>query len=391
MKMKSVICAMSHSLKMVSAFALVLQLGLLAGSAQTNIYFYTGSETNISLPRGTYDITAYGAQGGNAYHGNGGGGLGAEMEGQFYFTERKTLTILVGGAGGDGGPAESAYDNSGGGGGGGGSFVVGDGFFTTPLVIAGGGGGGGEEFDGYSALTGTNGGLGDGFYGYTGASGGSGGSAGDAGGGGGFNSSGGSGTYENGEDSGYGGKSFYDGGDGGGSGSFGAGGSGGYGGGGGGGFLCGGGGGGYSGGEGAALFGGGGGGGSIIDSSAITNLTEVSGIGSPDDSPNGEIIITKVSLHIATASLMAGTNRVAYYQELEATGGTPPYYWSLSWSRLPLGLQLSSRGAISGTPMTTGTFVFEVRVTDSSYASVVQPFKLIVKKNSSPIPPLYFH
>jgi len=41
--------------------------------------------------------------------------------------------------------------------------------------------------------------------------------------------------------------------------------------------------------------GGGGGGGSIIDSSAITNLAEVSGIASPDGSPNGEIIIVAFS------------------------------------------------------------------------------------------------
>ena len=39
---------------------------------------------------------------------------------------------------------------------------------------------------------------------------------------------------------------------------------------------------------------GGGDGGSIIDSSAITNLAEVSGIASPDDSTNCEIIITAV-------------------------------------------------------------------------------------------------
>jgi hypothetical protein len=37
----------------------------------------------------------------------------------------------------------------------------------------------------------------------------------------------------------------------------------------------------------------GGGGGSIIDSSG-TVLAEVSGVASPDDSPNGEIIITAV-------------------------------------------------------------------------------------------------
>jgi len=51
------------------------------------------------------------------------------------------------------------------------------------------------------------------------------------------------------------------------------------------------GGGGYSGG-GAGWPDGGGGGGSIIDSSAIMALAEVSGVASPDDSPNGEVIIT---------------------------------------------------------------------------------------------------
>lgn len=62
----------------------------------------------------------------------------------------------------------------------------------------------------------------------------------------------------------------------------------------------GGGGGGYSGGGGGGYAypdtgpGIGGGGGSYIDSSAVAILTEVSGIASPDGSPNGEIIITAV-------------------------------------------------------------------------------------------------
>ncbi len=72
-------------------------------------------------------------------------------------------------------------------------------------------------------------------------------------------------------------------------------GGGGYGGGGGGGVSGGGGGGGgYGGGGGSGEGGGGGGGGSYIDSSG-TILDEVSGVASPDDSPNGEIIITEVS------------------------------------------------------------------------------------------------
>jgi len=257
--------------------AVVLQLGVLAGSAQ--IYTYSGSETVLNLNPGLYYITAYGAQGGTGDipYGNP-GGLGAEMSGEFDFLANTTLTLMVGGAGAGSG---------GGGGGGGGSFVVNG---STPLVIAGGGGGGGAGWTGGNGSIGSNGdsGVGDAGGGSGGTSG-SGGSAapGNGGSGGGGYSGNGSGGYS------AGGYSFLSGG----SGGYGSGGgSGGYGGG-GGGYGGGGGGGGYSGGGGGTLdtfdVDAGGGGGSIIDSSAIMDLAEVSGIASPDDSPNGEIIITE--------------------------------------------------------------------------------------------------
>jgi hypothetical protein len=133
---------------------------MLAGSAQTGQYLFTGSETTIALNPGTYDITAYGAQGGNGY----GGGVS----------------------------------------------------------------GGGAPY---------NGGGGNSFFG-----GGSGGGSGGSGGGGG----------------------------------------------------------------GGSISGGGSGGGSIIDSSAIMDLAEVSGVASPDDSPNGEIIITAVPVPEPTTLALTG-------------------------------------------------------------------------------------
>ncbi len=81
-----------HSFGVVCAVALVLQFGVLASSAQTGIYLFTGSETTITLNPGTYDITAYGAQGGG---GSRQGGLGAEMDGEFTFSGLTTLTLLV--------------------------------------------------------------------------------------------------------------------------------------------------------------------------------------------------------------------------------------------------------------------------------------------------------
>src|SRR5271168_1532917 len=93
----------------VLAVAVVLQFGVLASSAQTGQYLFSGSEATITLNPGTYDITAYGAQGGSAQGGN--GGLGAEMEAQFDFSGVTTLTLLVGSGGSGGG----AYGGGGGG------------------------------------------------------------------------------------------------------------------------------------------------------------------------------------------------------------------------------------------------------------------------------------
>jgi hypothetical protein len=314
MKSKTIVCGV--------AIAVILQLGVLAASAQTTDYLYSGSETNVTLNPGTYVITAYGAPGGS--NTSAFGGLGAEMSAEFNFSTSTNLTLLVGGGG------ASGYDV--GGGGGGGSFVV-EG--STPLVIAGGGGGGSGSFPyeaGGDGNVSTNGGVGldGGGAGGTNGSGGGGGPGGGtfggSGGGGGFLGNGGNGgDFGFGEFSPYGGiggSSFENGGYGGDAdfgGYFGF--SGGFGGGGGGnGAADGGGGGGYSGGGGGGAGysgGGGGGGGSIIDSSAIALLAEVSGIASPNDPPNaeqypyysgnGEIIIAAVPEPASVGLLAIGS------------------------------------------------------------------------------------
>jgi uncharacterized protein YjdB len=73
------------------------------------------------------------------------------------------------------------------------------------------------------------------------------------------------------------------------------------------------------------------------------------------------------TLTITTASLSSGRVGVSYSTALAASGGTPPYAWSIYSGSLPPGLSLNSAsGGISGTPTATGTFRFTLRVTDSS-------------------------
>ena len=134
-------------------------------------FTYTGSLVTFTVPTtDTYQILAFGAQGGTSV-GVGEGGRGAEIGGDFVLTANEVLQIAVGGAGVSRG-------------GGGGSFVVGPG--NTPLVIAGGGGGGGvvavTPLPGQGGLTGPDGG---GQGGGTGGNGGAQGLSGAGGGGGG--------------------------------------------------------------------------------------------------------------------------------------------------------------------------------------------------------------
>jgi hypothetical protein len=98
---------------------------------------------------GTYEITAYGANGGSGSTA-GGGGTGANAKGTFTFTNGQKLTIVVGQPGAWNGQSGGSYA----GGGGGGSFVFsGTSISTDSVLVAAGGGAGklGNYSSGYDA------------------------------------------------------------------------------------------------------------------------------------------------------------------------------------------------------------------------------------------------
>jgi hypothetical protein len=62
-----------------------------------------------------------------------------------------------------------------------------------------------------------------------------------------------------------------------------------------------------------------------------------------------------------------GVAGIAYSYQLTATGGPAPYTWKLASGPLPTGIKLSAtKGTLTGTPTTAGSWPFSLTVTDSS-------------------------
>ncbi len=83
---------------------------------------------------------------------------------------------------------------------------------------------------------------------------------------------------------------------------------------------------------------------------------------------------------ILTNSLPSGLLNSAYSQTLKASGGVPPYAWSIHSGALPEGLSLNGlTGKISGTPSKTGTYSLMIKATDSQTSSVMKAFSIAIK------------
>lgn len=99
---------------------------------------------------------------------------------------------------------------------------------------------------------------------------------------------------------------------------------------------------------------------------------------SANNSASATIDVTVVSeLTITTTALPQEFVGVAYSATLTASGGVPPYSWSVG-SGLPAGLTLSSAGVLSGTVTSTTcsqascSYSFTITVTDSSSTAQIK-------------------
>lgn len=95
-------------------------------------------------------------------------------------------------------------------------------------------------------------------------------------------------------------------------------------------------------------------------------------------SPAGTEVVPTPS--ILTNALPLGLVNNYYRQTLRASGGGPPYAWSVNSGSLPDGLNLNrSTGEISGVPSKTGTYFFSIKVTDSRTSLAMKGYSITVK------------
>jgi len=131
--------------------------------------------------------------------------------------------------------------------------------------------------------------------------------------------------------------------------------------------------------------------------SAIALTFKVTDSGSPAQSQtvNLTLTINVAALMITTASLPNGQVGAAYTANLAATGGTPPYTWSLTSGSLPAGLSLNSTtGAITGNPTAAvDAIALTFKVTDhgspaqsqsASLTLTIDPPALVITTTSLP-------
>lgn len=91
-------------------------------------------------------------------------------------------------------------------------------------------------------------------------------------------------------------------------------------------------------------------------------------------------LFSKPPLVITNLTLPHGCESQEYSVFMEATGGTPPYFWYVYGGALPPGLSLNpGTGEIYGVPIQQGTYNFSIQVLDADYNSAVRSYQVEIR------------
>jgi len=91
-------------------------------------------------------------------------------------------------------------------------------------------------------------------------------------------------------------------------------------------------------------------------------------------------VVGQPALAVTEASLPPLSAGVDFHLLLHATGGAPPYVWSVASGDLPEGITLTPEGLLSGRPTKAGTFAITLKVEDSGRPahSINKEFRFVV-------------
>jgi hypothetical protein len=106
------------------------------------------------------------------------------------------------------------------------------------------------------------------------------------------------------------------------------------------------------------------------DSSQVTHLHIGAWAASGASAPVTAVVyLVEAGLHpleMTTRSLRTAAVGKHYAVQFAAKGGRAPYSWRLATGELPIGLSLSPRGMLSGTPTIPGSFAISLEIADAS-------------------------
>jgi Ice-binding-like/Putative Ig domain/IPTL-CTERM motif len=98
------------------------------------------------------------------------------------------------------------------------------------------------------------------------------------------------------------------------------------------------------------------------------------------------------AISLSPTSLSAAIPGIFYSQTITASGGTPPYAFTVTGGTLPPGLSLFSSGPaaarLSGTPTASGRYAFTITATDAALCLTSQDYSAAVGAGGSVVPTL---
>ncbi|MBZ5603382.1 MAG: putative Ig domain-containing protein [Acidobacteriia bacterium] len=98
-----------------------------------------------------------------------------------------------------------------------------------------------------------------------------------------------------------------------------------------------------------------------------------------------QLVVTPPMLITTASPLPTATVNTAYSQQINATGGTSPYTFSITTpTSAPPGMVISTGGVLGGVPKSTGSFTFTIQAADKNGYTTTKQFQISV----APLGPL---